>query len=161
LRVQVSQLVKAPKEKVFEAYVDFDSTPRWSDTTGKVRVVGRSGNAVTLEVEAHTRNGPRTVTREAVLTPPNRVVIESESRSARTKGTVSFESVPGGTLVTSTVEVALKGLRRFVFRPAFGEEAETSARRNLTSFARYVEESGAGPDDNATVTPGGEGGVSV
>lgn len=153
MRVRVSQLVKAPRERVFAAYVDLESMPKWSASAGKVRVIRRDSNAVTFVAEAQGRMGPRTVSGELLLTPPGMVRTGSESPRSRTKGTVTFESVAEGTLVTSTIEVELKGFRRYFFRPALGESSREAAERNLAAFARYVEGLGSGPGQGDDGSP--------
>lgn len=143
VRVQVSHLVRAPREKTFAAYVDVESIPRWSASTGGVRVISRGESSIKFEVETQTRKGPRMVEGELKLSPPGKVTIENETSRSVTKGTVTFEEAAGGTLVTSSIEVEVKGLRRFFVRPAFGEAAREVAERNLASFAGYVEGLGA------------------
>ncbi|MDG6953548.1 MAG: SRPBCC family protein [Nitrososphaerota archaeon] len=51
MHVEVSKVVKARREKVFAAYTDFESMPRWSKQVTAMRVVGREGSMVRMESE--------------------------------------------------------------------------------------------------------------
>jgi uncharacterized membrane protein len=156
MRLEVRQLVRVPREKVFAAYADLESIPRWSAAMESVRVISREGPVVRFELRPRTGGGGRTVVGEMTLDPPRAASVESETKGSRTRGTVRFEPVQGGTMVTSTLEVEVKGVRRFFVRPALGEEAEKAAERNMASFARYVEalEAPAGAHDAGNLREG-------
>lgn len=139
MKVQASQLVKAPRERVFAAYVDLESMPRWSSSAEMVRVIRKDGDVIMFEVETRGSRGPRVLSGELVLAPPDTVRTEGESGRSKTKGVVTFESVPEGTLVTSTIEVEIKGFKRHFIRPALGDSSKETAARNLSAFAKYVE----------------------
>jgi uncharacterized membrane protein len=139
LHVEVSYVVKAPLEKAYAAYTDFEAMPRWSRQVTAVRVVGREGAMVRIESES--KSGGRTHISSARLTlsPPERVETEGETRFTKIRRTVRFEEVPEGTEVTAVLDVQVKGLWASVFAPRGREKAESSAREGLESFARYVE----------------------
>lgn len=132
-------MVRAARAEVFAAYTDVESMPKWSASAKGARVIAKDGGRVSFVIQAETKKGQRTFNGELMLSPPGKVTVENESGGSITKGTVTFEDVPDGTLVTSTVEVEIKGLRRFFVRPALSEESKEVAERNLTEFARYVE----------------------
>ncbi len=142
MRLEVSRIVKAPLEEVYSAYTNFEDMPKWSKHLTAVRITKREGDTVHLESEGVSRGGE---TRRSVATvrllPPNIVESERESRFTRTKRTVAFEMAPeGGTRVTATLDVRVKGLWAMVLSTRVSkEEAEASAMEELASFARYVE----------------------
>lgn len=143
MRLEVSRVVNAPLERVYAAYTDFESMPKWSRRLSSVRVEMREGGTVHIRSEGLSSRGEQR-TREGVvkLLPPSRVESASESRFTRSRRTVLFEAAPGGagTRVTAILEVDVKRLWAFALRPGVNrEEAEASAREELDSFAAYVE----------------------
>ncbi len=143
LHLEVSLVVKATPEKVYAAYTDFESTPRWSRRLTAVRVTKREGDTVYLQSEGVTSGGrTRTTLGVLRLKPPESVESHSESRFTRTKRAVTFERAPEGvgTKVTATLDVEVKGLWAVFLRPGVRKEAaESSAAEELASFARFVE----------------------
>ena len=131
--------MKAPREKVYAAYTDFEAWPKWSRQVTAVRVVGREGATVHIESEGVRSGTPRISAAELTLSPPDRVETEGETRFTRTRRTVRFEEVPEGTKVTALLDVQVKGRWSWVFSPRGKEEAESSAREGLVAFASYVE----------------------
>jgi uncharacterized membrane protein len=140
LHVEVSHVVKARREKVYATYTDFDAWPKWSTQATIVRVVGREGGTV-VNIESETASGgrPRVTLAKLVLSPPERVETEGETRFTRTKRTVRFEDAPEGTKVTAALDVRVKGPWAWILAPRGKDEAESFAREGLRSFAEYVE----------------------
>ena len=48
MHFEVSLVVRAPHDKVYSAYADFEAMPRWSRQTKAVTVSKREGNTVDL-----------------------------------------------------------------------------------------------------------------
>ena len=138
MRVEVTQIVRAPREKVYAAYTDFESMPNWSKGVTAVRVVRMGEGGVRLETETLSGGVTRKSTAELTLSPAS-VESERETRFTRTRRSVTFEDVPEGTKVTAVVDVRVKGLWSVLLTPRGREEAESSAREGLASFANYVE----------------------
>jgi uncharacterized protein YndB with AHSA1/START domain len=139
LHVEVSYVVKAPREKVYAAYTDFETWPKWSKQTTRVRVVRREGGTVSVESETLSGGRPRITAVKLTLSPLEEVGTDGETRLTRTKRTVRFEDVQEGTKVTAVMDVQVKGLWAATFAPRGKDEAESSARQGLKSFAEYVE----------------------
>ena len=139
MHVEVSYVVKAPREKVYAAYTDFETWPKWSKQTTSVRVVEREGRTVSVESETLSGGRPRTTVVKLTFSPPDEVGTEGETRLTRTKRMVRFENAPDGTKVTAVLDVQVKGLWASIFAPRGKDEAESSAREGLKSFAEYVE----------------------
>lgn len=143
MHLEVSRVVKAPRERVYAAYTDFESMPRWSKRLASVKVTRRDGNTVHLESEGVTSKGARRTTAGTLkLSPPGGVESESETRFTRTKRTVAFDPALAGeaTTVTASLDVEVKGLWSLVLRTGVRKEAaEASAAEELASFARFVE----------------------
>ena len=130
---EASLTVKVPREKAYSVYTDFEAMPKWSKQKHELIVSRRDGNKVYLEGRGLK------VAKEVMLFPPERVESEGETRFARTKSLVSFEEVAGGTKVTASLDVQLKGRWSWILRTRGKVEAQSSAMEELTSFARYAE----------------------
>lgn len=131
--------MKAPREKVYAAYTDFEAWPKWSRQTTNVRVVGREGGTVHIESRVPSSDRPRISLAKLTLSPPEKVETEGGTRFTKTRRTVRFEDVPQGTKVTAVLDVQVKGMWTSIFVPRGKDEAESSAREGLRSFAEYVE----------------------
>ena len=140
MHVEVSRIVKAPREKVFAAYTDFEAAPKWSKELSSVKILGTQGNTVRVESGSRARGGRRALA-TFDLYPPERVVTEGETRLTRVRRAVLLEEVQEGTRVTATLDITVKGRWSWVFSPRRNSGAERSAGGELESFARYVEAS--------------------
>jgi len=139
VHIEVSVTAKAPREKVYAAYTDFESMPKWAKLSAAVKVTKKEGDLVYLESQGVSGGRTRSATRRFKLTEPSVVESESETRFTRTKRTVEFEEVPEGTKVTARLDVQVKGLWSKVLATREGEEFEPSIQEELASFARYAE----------------------
>jgi len=139
MRVQVSRTVKVPREKVFAAYSDIESMPKWSGRLSATRVVSRSGNLLTYEGEVKNGGGVRRFVGSLAFVPLERAETESETRFVTTKAVVTFADVPEGTRVTTTLDVNTKGIWGRLLATNSSEELKARAEENLNLFAKYVE----------------------
>lgn len=143
MHLEVSRVVNAGRDKVFAAYTDFESMPKWSKRVTSVRLVRREGDTVYLENETVSASGTARKTEGKLrLTPPAKVESESEARFTKSKRTVLFEGAQDGvgTNVTASLDVEVKGLWGFILRSGVRKDvAEASAAEELASFASYVE----------------------
>ncbi len=137
MHFEVSLVVRVPRDRLYLAYADFEDVPRWSRQTKELTVLRRKGNTVYLEMAP--AGGGRKVAREMKLFPPERVESEGETRFTRMKSAVRFEEVPEGTKVIASLDVQFKGRWGWVMKTQGRAEAESSAKDELTSFAKYVE----------------------
>lgn len=135
MHIEVSVTVKAPRDRVYAAYTDFESMPKWSGLS-PVKVVKREGETVYLETEGASG---RRRSRVMVLSPPAALRSESETRFTRSSRVVSFEETPEGTRVTAALDVKVKGAWARLLSTRDGDEFEPSIREELAGFARYVE----------------------
>ena len=139
MHVEVSILVRAPLEKTYAAYTDFESWPKWSAQATDVKVIGREGSAVRIMSVSGSHERTRISITNLVLTPPEKVESTSVKRLTRTRRTVTFEGTSDGTKVSAVLDVEVNGLWRVIFAPRGREEAESAAREGLKSFAEYAE----------------------
>ena len=117
---EVSLVVNVPRDKAYSAYTDFEAMPRWSK-------------------QGATREKVCSAAEKSKLFPPERVESEVETRSRTSKSVVTFEEVSGGTKVTASLDVRLKGHWSWILKTRSKADAESSAMEELASFAKYAE----------------------
>ncbi|MGA2199072.1 MAG: SRPBCC family protein [Nitrososphaerales archaeon] len=139
MHLEASITVSAPRRKVYAAYTDFESMPKWAKELTAVRITKREGDTVFLESEGvlGARQG---AVRRLRLSQPSTVECESETKFTRTKRTIAFEEAPEGTKVTATLDVQVKRPWGKILSTREADEFEPSVQEELTSFARYVED---------------------
>ena len=147
LQVEASTTVKAPRQTVLEVYADYTSWPRLFPTISGVRLRGRDGPKLVLEVD-HVEGK---VINEVVVHPPDELDLWEEKRRYNARFRNRFDSVPDGTRFTVRGEIHLKGwarllrpflrgyarrlMRRLQLQPVKAE-AEARARANRGGGAR-------------------------
>jgi uncharacterized protein YndB with AHSA1/START domain len=131
--------MKVPREKAYSAYTDFESMSKWSKQSRVLRVTRQEKDLAYVESEGVPGGKGHKVIRELKLFPQERVESENETRFTRTKTVVLFEEVPGGTKVTASLDVQVKGHWSWILKTQGKNEGESSAIQELTSFAEYVE----------------------
>ena len=137
MHFEVSLIIKAPRDKAYSAYTDFEAMPKWSKQTKAVTASKRGESAVYLE-STSTVSG-RKVARVMKLFPPQTVESEGETRFTLTKSVIRFEEVNEGTRVIASLDVQFKGRWGWVLKTQGRAEAESSAMEELTLFAKYAE----------------------
>jgi uncharacterized protein YndB with AHSA1/START domain len=138
MRVEQSQVVKAPREQVFQSWTDYDAWPKFSGLFTRVTVAERAGNTVHVDAETKVMGRRAKRTEKHVLTPPVQVLVSGETEGASNTTVWRFEAIPEGTLVTAVVEAELTGLTR-VLGPFAKRKLQSLLREWLQGLARYVE----------------------
>jgi len=138
VHLEASITVSAPRGKVYAAYTDFESMPKWAKDIAAVRIAKTEGDAVYLESES-ALSASRKAARKLKLSQPRMVECESETRFTRTKRTIAFEEVSEGTKLTATLDVRVKRPWGSILSTREADEFEPSIQEELASFARYVE----------------------
>ena len=138
MRIEQAQLVKAPREQVFQTWTDYEKWPSWSVLFPRVTVTERAGNTVHLDEDIKIMGRIAKRTEKHVLTPPDRVLVGGETEDAANTSVWKFEAVPEGTLLTATVEAELKGLTK-VLGPLAKRQLKTMLRKEMQAFAKYAE----------------------
>ena len=139
MRIVHTQLVKAPRQQVFEAWTDCEAWPRWDPVVfTEVTVTERAGNTVRLGAQVKVMGLRTRRTEKHVLTPPERVEVEGEIRGMTNTTVWTFEEAPEGTTVTAVANAQLKGLLRLL-EPLVRWQGRTVLRQWMRAFANYVE----------------------
>jgi hypothetical protein len=110
LHVEVSTVVEAPRQTVLDVYADYASWPRLFPTISAVRLLGREGAKLALEVD-HVEGK---VLNELVVRAPDQLDLWEEKRRYDARFLNRFESIPDGTRFTVSGELHLKGWARLL-----------------------------------------------
>jgi len=138
LHIEQTQIVKAPREKVFQAWTDYEAVPKWQTLFTSVKVAKRDGNTVYLDLEVNMRGRKAMRTEKHLLTPPERVDVEGEMEGITNTTVWKFDSLPEGSRVTVKVEASLP-LRLKVIAPLVKHQFQALVREWLQDLAKYVE----------------------
>jgi len=138
LHIEQTQIVKAPREKVFQAWTDYEAVPKWQTLFTSVKVAKRDGNTALLELEVNMRGRKTLRTEKHLLTPPERVDVEGEMQGMTNTSVWKFESAPEGSLVSVAIEARLP-LRMKILAPLVKRQFQAIVRDWLQDLAKYVE----------------------
>ena len=139
VRIEQAQVVKAPREQVFQAWTDCEAWPTWDPVVfTRVTVTERAGNTVHLDAEVKVMGLRIKRTERHVLTPPEKVEVEGGIRGMTNTTQWKFEAVPEGTMVTAVGEVQLTGPLRLL-GALVKWQGQAVLREWMRAFADYVE----------------------
>jgi hypothetical protein len=108
LRLEVSTMVKAPRQTVLDVYADYSSWPRLFPTISGVRLLRREGAKLVQELD-HVEG---TVINKLLVRRPDQLDLWEEKRRYDAWFHNRFETVPGGTRFTVRGDIHLKGWLR-------------------------------------------------
>jgi ribosome-associated toxin RatA of RatAB toxin-antitoxin module len=138
LHIEQTQIVKAPRERVYQAWTDYEAWPKWQTFFTRVAVTKREGNTVYLDTDVVLRGRKSRRTEKHLLTPPARIDVEGEMEGITNTTTWKCESVPEGTQVTAIVDLNLP-LRLKVISPLVKRQFRPLLSEWLQQLANYVE----------------------
>jgi hypothetical protein len=110
LQIEVPSVVRAPRKTVLDVYADYGSWPQLFPTITAVRLVGREGPKLVLEVD-HVEGK---VSNELVVRAPDQLELWEQKRRYNARFLNCFEIVPDGTRFTVRGEIHLKGWARLL-----------------------------------------------
>ena len=139
MRIEQAQLVRAPREQVFQAWTDCESWPKWDPVLfTRVTVAERVGNTARLDAEIKFMGLRMRRTERHVLTPPEKVEVTGDIPDATNTTVWKFEAVPEGTMLTAVIEAQFQGMLKLL-QPIAEWQARTVTRKWMQAFATYVE----------------------
>jgi len=139
VRTVYSQLVRAPREQVFQAWTDCESWPKWDRVMFKrVTVTERGPNTATLDADVRFMGMKMRRTERHVRTPPDKVDVDGSVRDSINTTVWKFEAVPEGTILTARLEIEFKGLLKLL-QPLAERQLRTVLPEWMREFASYVE----------------------
>src|SRR5690348_13173742 len=109
--------INAPIEKVFEFFTTPENDLQWREELVKATPEGPMGlNAIIRQqVSAPVIGEVAADTQITAWDPPNGYSFKVIAGPVRPEGTISFAEVDGGTAVTFTLQVDIRGPQKFVF----------------------------------------------
>ena len=133
-----TQVVKASRENVFQAWTDYENWPKYFDFT-RVTVTERAGNTDRPDTEVKFMGREAKRMEKHVLTPPERVEVEGEMEGMTNTSVWKFGTVPEGTRLTVVIEARLKGRWIKLLGPLAKRRLQALVRESMQGLARYVE----------------------
>ena len=124
LHVEASTTVRAPKETVSAVYADYRNWPALFPTISGVRLLGRDGPKLILEVD-HAEGKVRN---ELLVRPPDELHLWEVKRRYDARFRNRFDAVPGGTRFTVSGDIRLKGWARLL-QPFLGGYVRRQVQR--------------------------------
>jgi hypothetical protein len=152
LHVEVSTVVKAPRQTVLDVYADYASWPRLFPTVSAVRLLGREGSKLVLEVD-HVEGK---VINELVVRPPDQLDLWEEKRRYDARFLNRFESIPDGTQFTVRGEIHLKGWAKLLQPFLRGYVRRQMQRLQLQPVKAEVEARARAGRRGGRAQPGGD-----
>ena len=138
MRIDCSQVVKAPREQVFQTFSDLETFPKFFDPFKRVTATERAGNRVTWEIEAMFRGRIAKRTEKWVMTPPEQILVDGKIEGITNRSVWKFEPIAEGTRVTGTMEFQLKWWMK-ALRPIVKRQIQALVRNYMETFAKHVE----------------------
>jgi ribosome-associated toxin RatA of RatAB toxin-antitoxin module len=138
LYIEQTCVVKAPREKVFQAVTGYEAYPQWQTLYPKDMVTKRDGNTAYLDMEIKLWGRKMRRTEKHILTPPEQILIQGESGGLTNTSVWKFESIPGGTQVTATMEGRLP-MKFRVLAPLIKRQFRALGREWMDDLTKYVE----------------------
>jgi len=138
-KAEVSRVIKAPREKVWEVAANPESMLEWWPGTKSIDVLSREGN--TIKIRATGTQGGRevTMTETWTLHPPEKIEQEILEGPIVGTGIQTYEEVPEGTKVTWFSDIKFKGVLGGVMGKLLWSKAKDSLGQPLEDLARYIE----------------------
>lgn len=138
LHIENSQIIKAPRERVFQILTDYETWPKFSTFFSRVSVTERNGNIVRLDTDVKLRGRKVRRMEKHVQTPPARIEVEGEMEGVTNTSVWKFDSVPEGTCLTASVDAQLNGWARLL-GPIAKRQLSSLLRKEMQAYAKYIE----------------------
>ena len=139
-KVEVSRVMKVPREKVWEVAADPESMLEWWPGSESVDILSREGNTLTVRGTGIEAGRKVTMTETWKLYPPEKIEIEILEGPVRGRTIQTYEEVPEGTKVTWSSDISFKGvLGKILGRLLVGSKLEESSAHTLEELEKYIE----------------------
>jgi uncharacterized protein YndB with AHSA1/START domain len=138
-KVEVSRVIKAPREKVWEVAADPKSMLKWWPGSESVEILSRDQNTLTIKGTGTEGGRKATMTEKWTLYPPEKIEIEVLEGPVGGRTTQTYEEVPEGTKVTWSSDFSFKGVLGKIFARIFvGSKLEESSAHTLEELDKYI-----------------------
>jgi hypothetical protein len=128
---------KAPIEEAFTYVADFNNIDQWDPGIAESAQIGSNPIGVGTQFNLLVAFGSRRIPMVYTITefePPNRVVLVGDGANLTAVDEITFASIPQGTAITYTADLAFKGAMRFV-APLLGGILRGVGRKAVTGMA--------------------------
>jgi carbon monoxide dehydrogenase subunit G len=139
--VHSSIVINRPIEAVFAVLTDVEKAGKWFPGSVMEWWTSALPHGVGSTRRARVKMGWVTTENDAVVTvyePPHRAALKGTSKNAPFEGTFTFDSVDGGTRVTSDIRLDLRGPAK-LFGPMFMRWYAKSWDQGLVNLKRMME----------------------
>ncbi len=112
IRLQETIDVPRPVDEAFAYVSQFGNAAQWDPGVAESRKTSAGPVGVGTEFALLVRFGPRRIPMAYVVrehAPPHRIVLEGHGDAVHAVDTIELASIPGGTRITYTAEISLKG----------------------------------------------------
>ena len=138
--VETSQIIHASPERVWAAYTDMESHPKWDKTMVTLRVVKREGNVDWVEVEQRPFFGRReTIRGSHTYFPISKVEAQMKSKGFAFRASLTLEATAEGTMFRVVGDVEAPGPLMTLLAPLVRRRMRSASREWNRSLAGYVE----------------------
>ena len=138
-KVEISRIIKAPREKVWEVVADPKSMLKWWPGSSSVEILSRNQNTLTVRGTGTEAGREVTMTEKWILYSPEKIEIEILEGPVRGKTIQTYEEVPEGTKVTWSSDINFKGVLGKIFGRIFvGSRLEESSAHTLEELDKYI-----------------------
>ena len=141
MRIDESVVIDRPPEAVFALVADLERTPEWQGSLDRIELETDGPiRAHTRGTEIRSAGGRRLESQFEVteLEPGRRLAISTRSGTAEADATFDVVATDRGTRVTSTVDLRLRGVLRFIEAGLRGR-IEQQTRDDLARLKRLAE----------------------
>jgi ribosome-associated toxin RatA of RatAB toxin-antitoxin module len=139
VRTEYSHLVRAPRERVFQALTDYEAIPTWDRVMFKrVTVTERGPNTATLDADVRFMGLKMRRTERHILTPPEKIEVDGSVRDAINTTVWTLRAAPEGTILTARLEVEFKGLLKLL-QPLAERQVRNVLPEWMREFTSHVE----------------------
>ena len=108
--INLTEIIKAPPEKVFSFIGDFEKAPQYSSYWKSVKLLNREGNSATYETVAEGEGRKMTSVTKMTAQPTQRLDTETVDGDGKgTKMSFTLSGVPEGTQLVLQGEIMLPG----------------------------------------------------
>ncbi|MEO6059557.1 MAG: SRPBCC family protein [Candidatus Limnocylindria bacterium] len=139
--INSSIVINRPVEDVFAVLTNVENTGKWFPANVKEWWTSPPPHGVGSTRRARIKMGLMTTENDAVATvfePPHRAVMKGTSKNAPFEATLVFGSAEGGTRVTATIEMFLRGPAK-LFGGMFARWYGKSWDQGMVNLKRMME----------------------
>lgn len=141
--VEVSAVIDAPQEVVFDAFADFETSARVFHQAARVefKSAEHTGSGAEWEQEREYANGKSTIARHriTVFNPPCSYVMTTDDRSSFEAMTFEFSEHGPQTLVAFRVEAKMKSFAARVVAALLGKMVRSFMQDDLNRMKAHIE----------------------